>query len=67
MTNHEPKERILASLKYTNILLTIITLTLILSVICMHARMAKNRRKGMRGMMGGASKFQCPIPAQTKQ
>ncbi len=64
MTDHEPKTGILSSLKYTNILLTIIALTLILSVICMHASKGKHCSKTKKSMIGGASKQQCPVPAQ---
>ncbi len=64
MANQEPTAGILGSLKCTNILLTIIALTLILAATCMHINKEKYCHKSKKGMVGSTSKRLCPIPAQ---
>lgn len=52
-----------SSLKYTNILLTIITIILILSVVCIHMNKKRYHRKYKKGAISGITKLKCPICA----
>lgn len=67
MANGEKAGGLFSSLKYTNILLTIITLILISSVLCKHLYMSKKHlcwksgKGAMSGMMGGKGAMECPV------
>lgn len=67
MPNGEKAGGVFSSLKYTNILLTIIAIVLLAGVACKHLYMSKKHfcwksgKGAMSGMMGGKGAMECPV------